>query len=83
MTTIAGLYADMQSLRQSDNREPGTWKAIKSDGKATATVVCPDCNRSATLYEHDVAADGIVMPSLVCPYEDCNYHEHVKLEGWA
>lgn len=33
------------------------------------------------LATHSIAEDGIVSPSVVCPY-GCGFHEFIKLEGW-
>lgn len=44
-------------------------------------VECPGCHTVAPL-NHDVADDGTVSPSLDCPFDDCSFHDHVKLEGW-
>lgn len=68
---------------------PGTWRGARlADGHRTATVSCPGCGRAASLSDHEIAVDGTVSPSLVCPYADdperpCAFHDHVRLEGWA
>lgn len=61
---------------------PGQWRSGTRDGRRTATVSCPDCGRSASLSDHEIRADGTVTPSLVCPFDDCDFHAWVKLEGW-
>lgn len=65
-------------------QEPGVyrtaWNADKS--QRSASVACPDCGRTASLSGHDIADDGTVTPSVVCPYEGCSFHDYVKLEGW-
>lgn len=33
--------------------------------------------------DHDIAPDGRVSPSVVCPFEGCDFHDHVVLEGWS
>lgn len=60
--------------------EPGTWVPL---GENNAMVTCRD-NREhvATLSGHEIDEDGVVTPSLVCPYDGCKFHEWVKLEGW-
>jgi len=65
--------------------EPGSWEPVAEIGRARfkAFVRCPKCNRVYTLRQHTVADDGTVTPSLVCPHDDCDFHEYVKLEGWA
>ncbi len=35
-----------------------------------------------TLPDHEVAEDGTVTPSVVCPEPSCDFHEHVRLMGW-
>ena len=60
---------------------PGTWQRAGGDGVRTAIVSCPKCGGSVSLSRHEIAQDGSVSPSLVCPY-DCDFHEFVKLEGW-
>ena len=35
--------------------------------------------------DHDIAADGAVSPSAVCPGDrmPCDFHEFIRLEGWS
>ncbi|GAF75621.1 unnamed protein product [marine sediment metagenome] len=61
-------------------REKGQWWGLDWGTKRTATIVCPDCGFTAVV-RHDIADDGTVTPSVVCP-EDCGFHEMIKLEGW-
>lgn len=55
----------------------------KDDGSITALVKCPGCDRRASLSDHEIRHTGEVFPSLVCPYDGCEFHEFVKLEGWG
>lgn len=43
------------------------------------------CSRghSIALRDHTVEADGQVIPSIVCKQPGCDFHEIVRLEGWA
>ena len=34
------------------------------------------------LGDHEIAADGTVAPSVVCPAEGCGFHDTVRLLGW-
>lgn len=73
----------MITLKQSNWYVPGTWKGLmKSDGHRSASVTCPLCKKNYALTNHDIAADGTVTPSVVCPTEGCTFHEMVKLEGF-
>lgn len=72
-----------------ERMDPCTWKPVRRshlDPRAsaepwTAAAVC--ANDHACVYsEHAVAPDGTVTPSVVCPYDNCGFHEMVKLEGW-
>lgn len=57
------------------------WKRVVIDSKVTARVICPGCSMVSALT-HDIAEDGTVTPSVVCPFKGCGFHDNVKLEGW-
>jgi hypothetical protein len=61
-----------------DRFEPGMWK-----GSVTIYVSCPKCGLIAAL-DHQVADDGTVTPSLVCPEDEggCGWHDTVRLDSW-
>lgn len=62
----------------------GTWHGgKKADGSRTATMSCPGCVKIASLSGHEILDDGAVRPSVVCPNNDCNFHEWIKLVGWS
>jgi hypothetical protein len=58
--------------------ERGTWKRVGDD----VQIVCPKCGKIAFL-DHDIADDGTVTPSVVCPRERCDWHVMVVLVGWG
>ncbi len=60
----------------------GVYRRGRSDGRLTATVKCPDCGRWTSIANHDIAADGTVSPSIVCPHGGCKFHAYVQLGGW-
>jgi hypothetical protein len=61
---------------------PGTWRPGSSDGTRTAFFRCPKCPTYGSLAgTHEIADDGKVTPSMVCP--NCDFHEHIVLEGWS
>ena len=61
---------------------PGTWRLGSSDGHRTAFFRCPKCRAYGALAgTHEVAADGKVTPSMVCP--NCDFHEWITLDAWA
>lgn len=66
-----------------DDCAPGQWYPVQRDGGGTtANICCPECGRFSHL-RHQIAEDGSVSPSVVCPYtEDCGWHVFVILEGW-
>lgn len=77
----------MPKILPFDNdHKPGTWKALLLPlGRKyvrSATVTCPECGKVASLSDHQIGDDGTVSPSLLCPYDDCNFLEYVQLEGW-
>lgn len=76
----------MKPYPQNNDYAPGTWKGLKQDathkGIRAATFTCPN-GHTCTLLDHNIAADGVVSPSVVCPYEHCDFHEYIQLEGWS
>lgn len=66
---------------ESENPARGTWRRTKTSAGPSANIVCPQCGTEGAL-DHEIAADGAVSPSLVCPGKGCTFHEYGKLEGW-
>lgn len=52
------------------------------DGSRTALVACPLCGNVSSLSDHTIDNEGVVTPSLICPYPGCSFHEHVILQDW-
>jgi hypothetical protein len=44
-------------------------------------IWCPKCGMRSYL-DHEIAGDGTVTPSVVCPWRGCDWHVHVKLDKW-
>ena len=63
--------------------EPGSWHGAKAPDKLTALFLCPTCGRMQSLSGHEIDKDGNVSPSLVCYYDDCDFHEFITLNGWV
>lgn len=59
---------------------PGPWWSPLS-GELSPMIKCPN-DHKAFLTRHDIAADGSVSPSVVCPDDTCTWHVYVKLTGW-
>lgn len=77
----------MLTLARNDGpaARKGTWQPVAESSRHIfkARICCPGCGYDCTLRgTHDVADDGAVSPSLVCPNDGCGFHEFVKLEGW-
>ena len=83
MFFVGGWNVDlMLTLKQSNDYLPNTWKGLKEyGGQRSATVTCAN-GHTCTLTDHTIKEDGSVSPSLVWPYDGCDWHEWVKLEGW-
>lgn len=65
--------------------EHGVFRDGKQEGtieRRSAWATCPN-GHTASLADHEIAADGTVSPSLVCPHERCDFHDFVRLEGWG
>jgi hypothetical protein len=58
------------------------WSKVVINGKVEVRLTCPLCGLQS-LLDHEIAADGTVTPSVVCPGgTSCTWHEVIKLEGW-
>lgn len=70
-----------RSQRRDGVIPKGHWRRASAGGKLTALVSCPVCGKIASLNDHEIAGDGSVSPSLVCPFA-CDFHEFVQLKDW-
>lgn len=70
---------DQRVRSDPDNAEKPAWGVITLDGKPTLYFMCP-CGKRGALFDHDIADDGTVTPSVV--HEDCGFHDYIKLEHW-
>lgn len=43
---------------------------------------CPN-GHIGSLDKHQIYSDGDVRPSVDCPREGCDFHEHISLEDWG
>lgn len=48
----------------------------------TAMLRCPNCGRQCFL-NHEIAEDGTVNPSVICPFAGCGFHDWITLVGWS
>lgn len=60
---------------------PGTWRREIMPWGRSAIACCPH-GHVASLYDHEIASDGTVTPSVVCPTPGCSFHDQVRLVGW-
>lgn len=64
------------------NGPKGSWFPIKREGgEKSAMLNCPSCGKFAGL-SHEIKPDGTVHPSVVCPYDECNFHDFIRLLDW-
>ncbi len=71
----------MNAYARDENLSAGTWQDAQSSTKRTALFKCPN-GHIGSLSGHDIAQDGTVSPSVVCPEDGCDFHEFIKLKGW-
>jgi hypothetical protein len=63
------------------------WEGFDDHDRRFIIMRCPN-GHDGTLRHvknntgHEIAADGTVHPSIVCPYEGCDFHEWGRLLGW-
>ena len=71
----------VQLLRGTDSpMPPSSWSPL---AKGWAVVRCAN-GHVATVRppDHEIAEDGTISPSLVCPAEPCGWHVFAQLVGW-
>lgn len=68
------------TIKKGDEVKPGYWGRPNDE---EVSVCCPDCGKAGALTDHDIDKSGYVRPSLVCPNDDCDFHQFVKLEDWS
>jgi len=62
---------------------PLSWKPVRiPDGRMTALFICPR-KHAGLLTEWEIAPDGTVSPSVDCSPNGCDFHDHIRLIGWA
>ena len=75
----------MREIPKTDkkwNGQPGSWFPVKREnGERSAMLLCPKCGKAAGL-SHAIADDGTVSPSVVCPYDGCDFHEFIRIMDW-
>lgn len=68
---------------------PGHWRVVQRSGDKPGDPVsiiklaCPLCGAEGDLSDHKIDADGAANPSVVCPADGCEWHEHVTLDQWG
>lgn len=62
----------------------GVWWPLKisESGRTSAMARCPTCGGVYSLDGHQIAADGLVAPSVQCAQDGCDFHDQVQLDGW-
>jgi hypothetical protein len=61
----------------------GTWWPLGHNNGRSASFCCPSCGLMGVLTEHEIGDRGSVTPSVVCPADDCDFHDYICLEDWA
>lgn len=73
--------------RSDDGQAPVPWwcPLIRESGRRDALLKCP--NGHIGILDtgpdgHSIYRNGLVSPSVVCPEDGCNFHDHVRLLEW-
>lgn len=61
----------------------GEWDRSFARGKPRVVVCCPGCGTVLGVEMHEIAPDGTISPSCMCPINGCEFHDTVKLEDWV
>lgn len=73
---------EMPAFEVRHTEMPLSWKPF---GPGGVLLTCPNghtCSLSTTKDGHEIAGDGSVSPSVVCPIEGCDFHDHIRLLDW-
>lgn len=80
-------------IPRGDRRQPTPGRAFwylhdEQPDWRYVVVSCPNGHLSTLRHlsrneGHQIAPDGAVHPSVVCPHDGCDFHEFVKLENWT
>lgn len=62
---------------------PGSWRTVVRDGIEIVLFCCPKCKVIADLSGHDINETGHATPSMDCPTDGCDFHEHIRLGAWG
>ena len=54
--------------------------SVEEEAETVLYATCPK-GHLAELSDHEVDELGYVTPSLVCPQDDCGFHDQVRLTG--
>lgn len=62
---------------------PCTWKIVLlgKRQRKSASFTCPN-GHTYLLSGYSVLPNGSVHPMVLCPADNCGFHELIKLEGW-
>lgn len=63
--------------------EPGTWHFSETPEGHVVTICCPQCGTLGVLEDHFISPEGDVVPSIICPNDECKYHAFIYLTGWG
>ena len=68
--------------RSRESFRKGTYRIVTTEaGNRHVLLCCPGCGAGGFL-DHEIAADGTVTPSVVCPSGACDWHQMVRLKEW-
>lgn len=74
----------LECWKNAGQPPPLMWKACNARTRATfkAELTCSN-GHGVSLRRHSIAADGRVLPSVVCLAPGCSFHDFVRLKGWS
>lgn len=67
--------------KAKDELVPGTWKGYHTP-KGMSILVMDYAGHILSLDDHNIGEVGLVQPSVVCPEENCTFHQWLCLEGF-
>lgn len=72
----------MRTLNFTKGKGPLTWGKVTTIKGALINVRVTCENGHRAQLDHTVGVTGEVLPSIVCPEDDCDFHIKGYLTGW-
>lgn len=78
MPTVRGMYRRVRDYWDAYTARKGIRNTY------WAEICCPGCGKVGLVGSNNTVDDnGVVMPSDICPFPPCTFHQYIVLDGWS